>query len=281
MKRLTGFAMAFAAIGLVPFATSAQQGAELTANSKVEIAYVEPLDPAHRPIYERLRKRKVLEQLQQFLSPLQLPRKLTVKIEGCNGVVNAWYVKDGVTLCYEYIEWIRQLAPTDTTPEGVTPEDAVVGSFVEVVLHELSHAVFDMLELPVLGREEDAADQLAAFIMMQFGKNVARRTLAGVAHLYGFEASTRTLTKDDFADVHGTPAQRFYNTLCIAYGGDPQTFEDFVKNGTLPKWRADRCPWEYRQIALAFRKLLLPYVDLALMAKVRQVEWLKADDGRE
>ena len=283
MTRIGAVACAIAAIGLAvpasPTAAVAQQAPELL-NSKVEVAYIEPLDAGHRPIYERLKKRQVLEQLQQFLAPLRLPRTLMVKAEGCRGIVNAWYVDATVTLCYEYIEYIRRLAPAETTPEGVTPEDAIVGSFVEVVLHELSHAVFDLLQIPVLGREEDAADQLAAFIMMQFGKNVARRTLTGVAHLYGFEAATQKWTRDDFADTHGNPAQRFFNTLCIAYGGDPETFNDFVDKGILPRRRANRCVWEYRQIARAFNKLLMPYVDLELMEKVRKVEWLRPDDGR-
>jgi hypothetical protein len=281
MKHSCGAALAVAATWFAVLAAPAiAEPASELLNSKVATAYVEPLDPKHRPIYERLKKRQVLEQLQQFLAPLRLPRTLTVKVEGCRGMVNAWYLDASVTLCYEYIDYIRRLAPTNTTAEGVTPEDAVVGSFVEVVLHELSHAVFDMLALPVLGREEDAADQLAAFIMLQFGKNVARRTLAGVAHLHGFEAATHMPSKDDFADTHGTPAQRFYNTLCMAYGGDPQTFGDYVDKGILPRHRANRCVSEYRQVARAFNKLLLPYVDLELMEKVRKVEWLRPEDGR-
>ena len=45
----------------------------------------------------------------------------------------------------------------------------------------------------------------------------------------------------DFADEHGTSSQRFYNTLCLAYGGDPQTFKEFVDKGWLPKDRAANC----------------------------------------
>jgi hypothetical protein len=38
-------------------------------------------------------------------------------------------------------------------------------------LHETGHAVFDLLEVPVLGREEDAADLFSAYIMLHFGKD--------------------------------------------------------------------------------------------------------------
>ena len=43
----------------------------------VQIEYKEPVNPAHRPIYERLKKRQVLEQYQEFMSPLKLKRSLT------------------------------------------------------------------------------------------------------------------------------------------------------------------------------------------------------------
>jgi len=42
---------------------------------------------------------------------------------------------------------------------------------------------------------------------------------------YLWQGSTGT-TK--FANVHGTPAQRFYNVLCIAYGVDQALFADVV-----------------------------------------------------
>jgi len=129
----------------------------------------------HKAILARLQKRRVLEDFRDFLNPLKLPTKLTLRLSGCAGTINAWYSAQKVTVCYEYIDWVRQLAPTATTEEGITPEDAVVGPFVDVMLHEISHAVIDILKVPVLGREEDAADSLAAFILLQFGKEVARR----------------------------------------------------------------------------------------------------------
>ena len=47
----------------------------------------------------------------------------------------------------------------------------------------------------------------------------------------------------------------------------------------LPKFRADACGREYRQVLYAFRKLIGPY-DQELMEKVRGMQILKADDGR-
>jgi len=276
------------ALGLaLPWPASAQRGSAPPSpfppgppGSMVDIAYAEPTNAALLPIYERLRKREVLENLREFLSPLQLPRRLIITMQSCNRA-NAFYANTRVTICYEYIELIQRRAPKAPTPEGVTYEDAVVAGVVSVVLHEVSHAVFDLLRIPILGREEDAADQLAGFIMVQFGKNVARRVIAGKAHLWDHAGSKQPpRSKRAYADTHGTEYQRFYNILCIAYGQDPENFEDYVKKNILPAGRARRCRVEYRKIEHAFRTLLLPHIDKAAMERIRQVEWVRPDDGR-
>ena len=40
------------------------------------------------------------------------------------------------------------------------------------VLHELGHALFHKYDIPLFGREEDAADQFAAYFMLQFDNKV-------------------------------------------------------------------------------------------------------------
>ena len=63
-----------------------------------------------------------------------------------------------------------------------------IGPLFDTALHEFAHALFDMLNVLVLGREEDAADQVAAYINLQFGKAEARRLIMGTAYAYGNEA---------------------------------------------------------------------------------------------
>ena len=167
--------------------------------------------------------------------------------------------------------------PTETTAAGVTPIDAIVGPLVDTGLHEFGHALFDMLQLPVLGREEDAADQVSAYIMLQLGKVEARRLIGGVAYAYKAEADGATAppTMTSFADVHGTPAQRFYNVLCIAYGADKHLFgDDIVEKGYLPKERAEDCAAEYKQVAFAFQTLIGPHIDSRRARKVWDKSWL-------
>ena len=146
---------------LSPEIVTTTQAAPARAN-RVSVSYVPPKNPAHQPIYAQLKEVSFLEKLQQFLTPFRLPRALLVKVEGCDGDANAFYENNVITICYEYIELLRKTMPAETTAAGVTPIDAIVGPLVDTGLHEFGHALFDMLQLPVLGREEDAADQVSA-----------------------------------------------------------------------------------------------------------------------
>jgi hypothetical protein len=53
-----------------------------------------------------------------------------------------------------------------------------------VFLHEAGHALFDLLNVPIFGREEDAADQLSSIIMLRYDKERARRLILGSAYQY-------------------------------------------------------------------------------------------------
>src|SRR3954451_25356137 len=236
---------------------------------RIKISYVPPKNSAHEAVFQLLKERRVLEKFKGLLSALRLPRTLLLKVEGCDGESNAWYGDDAVTVCYEYLADILRDAPKEPTPAGVTRADAIVGPTLEVFLHETGHAVFDYLSVPIFGREEDAADQFAAYFLLQFAKSSARRLIVGVAYAYNLDASKPSTKNNPFADEHGLPAQRFYNVLCIAYGADAKLFADLVEKGYLPKERAEGCEFEYEQIGRAMTKLIRPYIDQKLAKRVR------------
>jgi hypothetical protein len=252
---------------------------ELAANSRVIIDYIDPRLPRSESTLDRLRKRQVLEELSMFLSPLRLPRVLRVRTKSC-GQVNAFYTPAewAVSLCYEYYENLEAIAPQGTSPQGYTRDEVIVGGFIDAIFHELGHALFDILQIPVFGREEDGADQLSAFLMLQFGKEVARTTIRGAAYTYLVAKNPRN--RAEYADEHGTSAQRFFNYVCLAYGGEPEAFRQYVDSGVLPKARAQGCAREYQLVRRAFAKTILPHIDAELMKKVQSVQWLRQSDGR-
>jgi hypothetical protein len=242
---------------------------------QTRISYVPPKNPAHQQVYEILKERQSLEKLQEFLSPYQLQWTLNISLTECDGEADAMYSDDTITICYEYIEELRKNMPAKTTPAGIEPIDTLVGPFVDTVLHEFAHALFDYLDVPVLGREEDAADQVSAYIYLQMGEAEARRLIMGTVYAYLLEVQgTDPPTMEEFADEHSTSEQRAFNLLCMAYGADPELFEDIAIVGGLPQYRIDICEEEYELISLAYQALIGPHVDPVLAEKVFDRTWL-------
>lgn len=271
-------------------------------NSGFPFCYLAPSD-ANKAAYAALQKRHILEAYSQFLSPLRLPHPLTLVALNCETTFHTnspFYspADRALHFCYEWYNAVLQAAPTSTTPQGVTRANVITGMWAGTLLHETGHALFDMLDVPVFGREEDAADEAAAFIALQFNKDIQRTIIKGFAYFWQIEAkegadpptandtnppkdATQRCLNDPlcaYADEHGTASQRLYNTLCLGYGGDPDAFKDFVQLGWLPQTRADDCAREYQQLKLAFTKTIMPFVDTDMMKKVEATQWLQPQE---
>ena len=243
-------------------------------SERIVVQYVEPTDPAHKALYEVAKDNQVLERVRELLVPIRWPRTLQLVLKGCDGESNAFYENAVVTVCYEFLDDIWRAANSPRRPPAILREDAVAGPVLDVFLHESGHALFDLLKIPLLGREEDAADQTAAYYVLQLPKEVRRRLILGAAHSYASELkvhSARDLYRPRLevgrhvvsSDEHGTSAQRLYNLLCLAYGSDKELFADVVQKGYLPEERAESCEDEYRQVDYAYRTLIAPHVDRA------------------
>jgi hypothetical protein len=242
---------------------------------QIRVKYVAPINPRHQQIYEVLKERQSLEQLQKFLSPFRLQWTLDITLVGCDGEADAMYGDDMITICYEYIEELQKYMPKETTAAGIDPIDTVIGPFVDTVLHEFSHALFDYLDVPVLGREEDAADQVSAYMYLHLRKEEARRLIMGTAYAYMLEVQdTDPPDMEEFADEHSTSEQRAINLICLAYGADPVLFADLPALGGLPQYRVDICEEEYELVSYAYETLIGPHVDSELANKVYGKSWL-------
>jgi hypothetical protein len=253
--------------------------------NRVRVAYDPPKTPSQQMLYDMLRERRALETMQQILSPFRFRTEIVIKTMGCDGMINSWYNTDDsvptVHMCYELLQDILQTAPKDTTPSGVTPRDAVVGQFFFWTLHEFGHAIFDVYSIPLFGREEDAADQFAVYVMLQFGEERARKLVAGATYaahefMRNYQDNPAVEKRlEKYSSVHGLPEQRFYNFMCMAYGADPTTFADVIESGALPKRRAANCAYEYETFKRAWRAEISPHIDQQMARVVLDTTWLR------
>lgn len=133
--------------------------------------------------------------------------------------------------------------------------DQTTDSFVEsnllgIFYHELGHALIDTEGLPVFGQEEDAADVFSILLVdALYDDQTAQAMAYDVADGFWGEALVREQDQQDVAwwDVHGPDEQRFYNTVCLFYGADPDGRDGFAADMELPQDRADYCYDEFTQ----------------------------------
>jgi hypothetical protein len=267
--------LTLAAIGMILTTALTITAHAATKTNQITINYDPPENPAHQPIYELLKGRHTLENLQGILSPFRLPLPLKISLAGCDGEPDAMYSDDEITICYEYIEELQKFMPAETTPDGIEPIDTFIGPFVDTVLHEFAHALFDYLDIPVLGREEDAADQVSASIYLHAGKEETRRLITGTVYAYMKEVeNTDPPDMEEYADEHGTAEQRTINLVCLAYGSDPELFSDLPAMAGVPQYRIDICEEEYELVSFAYQTLIGPHIDPELAEKVYGRNWL-------
>jgi hypothetical protein len=277
--------VAVAAVGLAWGVATGQalaQGAPQPEPRQIRIEYEPPKSPAHQSLYEQLKQARALEQVQDLMSPIRLPKPLLYKLAGCDGEQNAWYEDEVITVCYELLQWFVKSAPSRDLAAGLRRSDAIIGPSLDTVLHETGHALFHMLKIPVLGREEDAADQFSAYIILQLDKDEARRMLLGAAYGYKSLAPNHhffIMRTKSLANEHSLPGQRLFNLLCMAYGADKTLFADVVEKKFLPEERAERCADEYESVAFSFRTLLAPHFDQALAMEAYKT-WAQGADAR-
>lgn len=261
--------------GTLAVATPAAAQAPRSAVAAVE--YVEPANPLHKALYDRMKGERWLERMQSALQLFRLPRPVTLKIESC-GEVDAWFARRTVGLCYEYLQVVQRRIDAGQLAPWVTPQEALAGAFVDAIFHEFGHALIEQLRLPVLGREEEAADQLSAYLMLQLGGDRADGLIRGTAHMYlGWIAFFQSRPQVPLATgaqrrearAHPTAGQRLYNLVCIALGADRATYARLAKAVELPEERAEDCSGEHALLARSWRTLVGPHIVAGREAEAR------------
>ncbi|MBM5570261.1 MULTISPECIES: DUF4344 domain-containing metallopeptidase [Deefgea] len=236
------------------------------AAPQVIVTYTPPVDENLKPYYEFLKSRQALEAAAGTAKLLQWPTPLTLEAKQCNEV-NAMYVpgEARVIMCYEIFKDLvekveAQLGHHDQKYRDDIKKHAAVFLF----RHELSHAIFDILKIPLIGNEEIAADAVAFHYSLEQKDMAEVKKLLQGAKFY-FMRRNENFGDDTrydfgaFSDIHPLSEQRYFNMLCYTYAKFPEEAEFLVKQELLPQGRADYCPREWKQLQDGVHRLIRPY----------------------
>lgn len=127
-----------------------------------------------------------------------------------------------------------------------------------VLYHEVAHLLFHQLELPILGKEEDAADNMATWILLNKRTEATDKALAdaaqgwvlsGIAYDSGGEES-------DYAASHSLDKQRAYQIVCLMVGSDDAAFRPIANEYRMDSDRQETCAWDYETVDRSLKGLL-------------------------
>ncbi|KMO69173.1 DUF4344 domain-containing metallopeptidase [Mycolicibacterium obuense] len=249
-----------------PQANGEAEGAEgAPGDGTMIVTYEDATTPDAAAGRALLQDNTVLDDLAADINEsLYLPHDITLRGAQCDEPNAFWDAgADSITLCYEDADSAKKVFTALGDPD---PTAAAVNSEYATFYHEVGHMAISIYDLPITGREEDVADQLAAFVLLQpgdDGKPDPESVKAVKDFASTFEASgaeREQLGAADFADVHSLDETRMFNLQCWIYGADPEAGADLVTSGQLPEGRADGCADEWNQLDNAWSTLLDPHL---------------------
>ncbi|MBK8246789.1 MAG: hypothetical protein IPK85_05255 [Gemmatimonadetes bacterium] len=177
---------------------------------------------------------------------------LTFQVMDCDGRSPYYHPRSQtIVVCADFLQSVNALFQSYRNGDQLA--SSAIGF---TVLHELGHAIVHIQGLPIAGREEDAADQFAAYFALMVGEPDYVQPLAAAAMFDELSRSSRSVSDALQAGDHGLPRQRMYNLRCWAYGANPARLAAIVTEGLLPVDRAERCMAEAARLERSWSALL-------------------------
>lgn len=130
-----------------------------------------------------------------------------------------------------------------------------------VIQHEIGHLLIGELGLPVLGKEEDAADSLATIMLLSTEGEEADQALIDAAdgwYLSELDAGEE-FEASDFYDEHSLSIQRAYQVVCMSVGAKPEVFAETAEEYEIDAERQESCAFDYETAVNSWTTLLEPH----------------------
>ncbi len=219
-------------------------------------------DPTLRLLQGDWQRNRILENMaEQFSRRFSLSHPLKIGLGEC-GSPNAFYRSDAkiIVLCLDLITDLAARLSRDPSTRNLERESVqniIAGALVFIVFHEMGHAIIDLESIPVLGRNEDAADAISTYLILQ-EPGLAESGVAG--GIFFFSKPTSAVpgffSQKHMSGEHALNPQRAVNLACAAYGKDPARFVWAMRAAQVSNERAGRCATEYAQLDRSVRDLL-------------------------
>lgn len=113
--------------------------------------------------------------------------------------------------------------------------------------HEVAHLLIDKLGLPILGKEEDAADNIATWMMLEQKTPDANQALEDAVDgwvLTGLSYGDY-FVGDDYVSGYSPDRHRAMQIACLMVGADGAAFRRMARAYDIPEDRQETCFYDY------------------------------------
>lgn len=233
--------------------------------------YGTPSSEESRQLLALVQSASLAERMASFTQGrIRLRYDIAVGFQDC-GSPNAFYKARAIVICTEFVKHVAGLM-TERKEFFAQQSPQLLGQWLTsilwvVYLHELSHAIIDVNQVAITGREEDVADQFAIWAALNYINSIG--IAAFVPGIWYFQELATSQRLNDLppealvhllSDEHSLQGQRALNFACWVYGLNPEAGRELTRFVSLSDARAQRCESEYRSldngIRSQFRKAL-------------------------
>ena len=229
-----------------------------SARPHATLVFNTPVNAAEKAIMQKLQAAGDAREVISLVNEkLRLPKHLSIVFGGEDGPLYDPEINK-ILIPYTFIDEVKQrFVKARYSETGVTPDEATNDALMHTLFHELGHALIEMYQLPVVGKEEDAVDSLANVLLIEF-YDKGQETVLSAADLFDLESEDKngSYEEADFWDEHSLDEQRYYATLCHIYGSDPDKYASVLENTDISDDRAELCIEEYEAASRNWLKLL-------------------------
>jgi hypothetical protein len=237
------------------------QAGEAVKPGTVEAVWQKPHGEENVAGYQLLKASETRTLAKSLATAFELPNPLLIK--GVNGFGGGPFYNpedNSITLPYEFPAVVFGVI-TQSNPEGTPTEwgeaAGAVNSFI--LAHEFAHALIHNFELPVLGREEDAADGISTVVLLK-AEEGALYAIDAAEFWEAFSGRQDPPDLAEYADNHSFDRQRADNILCWVAGSNEGILEAFLENEILPEDRLAACPGEWELLRASAEQVLKPHL---------------------
>ncbi|MBA4849109.1 DUF4344 domain-containing metallopeptidase [Emticicia sp. BO119] len=220
-------------------------------------------DSVFSDFQEGIKRTKILDAIANDINGyLALPEDLYITFDECQSS-NAFYDEHTkkVTICYEMVSYLYELFKTKTNNPAQLRE-MVINTTLFIFYHEMGHALIDLMDLPVTGKEEDTVDNFSIFLLADGSKKGSLAVLDGAIAFYLMGESEKNIPLKNLElwDEHSLDHQRFYHIICMLYGSNPIQNQALIREKMLPLSMTNRCIEDYQKIKKGWLKVLEQWI---------------------